>query len=110
MPPPLTVRAAHEAELRGHPHVVTPAANRLADQLLIGERAVGVRRVEQIDPQVQGPVDGRDGLGLVGWPVGIAHAHAAEPHRGDGQPLLAESFLLHVLPPREAVRGVARLS
>jgi hypothetical protein len=49
-------------------HVVTPAANRLADQLLILERAVGVRRVEQIDPQVQGPVDGRDGLGLVGGP------------------------------------------
>src|SRR5262249_49331923 len=37
-----TVRAAHEAELRGHPHCVTPAADRLADQFLVGERAVGV--------------------------------------------------------------------
>ena len=101
-PSPLTVRAAHEAELRGHPHFVTPAADRLADQLLVGERAVGVRRVEKIDPQFQGPVDGRDGLGFVGGPVGIAHTHAAESHRGDGQTLLAESSRLHVLPPREA--------
>ena len=99
---PLTVVSRHEAELRGHPHGVTPAANRLADQLLVGERAVGVRRVEQIDSQFQGPVDRRDGLGFVGGPVGIAHAHAAESHRGDDQTLLAESFLLHVLPPGEA--------
>ena len=98
-PSPLTVRAAHESELRGHPHFVTPAADRLADQLLVGERAVGVRRVEQINPQIQGPVDGRDGLGLVCRPVGIAHTHAAEPHRGDDQTLLAESFLLHGLSP-----------
>ena len=35
-------------------------------------------------------------------PVGIAHTHAAESHRGDGQTLLAESSRLHVLPPREA--------
>ncbi len=102
LPLPLTVRATHEAELRGHPHFVTPAADRLADQLLVGERAVGVRRVEKIDPQFQGPMDGRDGLGFVGGPVGIAHTHAAESHRGDGQTLLAESSRLHVLPPREA--------
>ena len=101
-PSSLTVRAAHEAELRGHPHFVTPAADRLADQLLVGERAVGVRRVEKINPQFQGPVDGRDGLGFVGRPVGIAHTHAAESHRGDDQTLLAESSRLHVLPPREA--------
>src|ERR1700756_3819763 len=29
--PSLTVRAAHETELRGDPHVVPPAANRFAD-------------------------------------------------------------------------------
>src|SRR5208283_5430171 len=79
-----------------------PAADRLADQLLVGERAVGVRCVEKINPQFQGPVDGRDGLGFVGRPVGIAHTHAAESHRGDGQTLLAESSRLHVLAPREA--------
>ena len=99
---PAVIRAAHEAELRGHSHFVTPAADRLADQLLVGERAVGVRRVEKINPQFQGPMDGRDGLGFVGGPVGIAHTHAAESHRGDGQTLLAESSRLHVLPPREA--------
>ena len=103
--PSLTVRAAYEAELRGDPHFVTPAADRLADQLLVFVRAVGVRRVEQIDPQVQGPVDSRDGLGFVGGPVGIAHAHASESHRGDGQPLPAEPFLLHVLSPCEILRN-----
>ena len=97
-PSPLTVRAAHEAELRGHPDFVTPVTDRLADQLLVGERSVGVRRIEQIYPQVQGPVDSRDGFGFVGGPVGITHAHAAESHRGDGQPLLAESFLSHYAP------------
>jgi len=108
--PPFTVRAAHEAELRGHPHFVTPVADRLADQLLVGVRAVGVRRVEQVNPQVQGPVDRRDGLGLVGGPVGIAHAHASESHRGDGQPLIAESFLLHVLSPCELFRNRLRVA
>src|SRR5208282_1001436 len=48
------------------------------------------------------PVDGRDGLGFVRGPVGIAHTHAAESHRGDGQTLLAESSRLHAVPPREA--------
>jgi len=35
-------------------YFVTPVADRRADQLLVGERAVGVRRVEQINPQDQG--------------------------------------------------------
>ena len=47
-----------------------------------------------------GPMDGREGFGLVGGPVGIAHTHAAESHRGDGQTLLAESLRPHVPPPR----------
>src|SRR5579883_31915 len=96
-PSPLTVGAAHEAEFRGHPHFVAPAADCLADQLFVGVRSVGVRRVEQIDPEFQSSVDGCQGLRLVGGPVGIAHTHAAESNRRDGQTLLAESSLLHVL-------------
>src|SRR5262249_61758589 len=106
----LTVRATHEAELRGHPHLVTPATDRLADEFLVGERAVGVRCVEEINPQFQGPVDGRDGLGLVCGPVGIAPAHAAKSHRGDQQTLVAESSLLHVLTPHVAYMLSTRIS
>jgi hypothetical protein len=89
LPRPLTVRSPHEAEFRGHPHFVAPTADRLADQLLIGERSVGVRRVEQIYPQLHGPVDGRNRLGFVRGTVGVTHAHAPESDRRDGQTLLA---------------------
>ena len=39
-------------------------------------------------------MDRRDGLGFVGGPVGVAHAHAAEPQCRDDQALVAERMRL----------------
>jgi hypothetical protein len=55
------------------------AADRPADQFLVGEGAVGVRRVEKGDAGVEGRVDGGDRLGIVVRPVEVRHAHAAQP-------------------------------
>ena len=57
---------------------------RLADQFLVGERAVGLGRVEEGHAAIVGGADQLDHLGLVGGrPVGGAHAHAAEAEGGD---------------------------
>ena len=79
------VLAADVAELGGQHHLIAAIRDRLADQPLVGERPVHVRRVQQRDAQVQGAVDGRRGLGLVRGAVELGHAHAAESEGGDGE-------------------------
>ena len=61
---------------------------------------IHVRRVDEVDPGVEGRAD--DGFGLRGaeLPDGFEHALAAERHRaeaefGDVDPRLAESSILH---------------
>ncbi len=81
---PLAVRAALGAELHADPDVLAvAAAQRLVDQQLVVAHAVEVAGVEQGDAGVEGRVDGRDALGLVGGAVEVRHAHAAEAEGGD---------------------------
>ena len=61
------------------------AVDRSADQFFVGERAVHVGGVEQGDPEIESALDGGERFGLVPLPVELAHAHAAEPLRGDDQ-------------------------
>ena len=63
---PGAVGAALVAELGGQLDLVAAAGDRLADQLLVGERAVHVGGVEEGDAEVERAVDGRDALRLVG--------------------------------------------
>ena len=87
--------AALDAELGRHDRLFAPTFEGLADEFLIGEGAVHVRGVEEVDPEVQGAVDGGDGLGLVAPAVEVGHPHAAEALGGDGQSLGAECALFH---------------
>jgi len=58
----------------------SPAAalKRAADELLVGAGAVHLGRVEERHAELDGPLDRRDRLGLVGGPVELGDAHAAE--------------------------------
>src|SRR3546814_8125134 len=55
----------------------------LADEHLIGVRAVHVGGVEQVEAALQRVVDGGDRFGVVVRTVERAHAHAAEAEGGD---------------------------
>ena len=82
---PAAVARRADAELRGQHDLVAAAGDRAADQLLVGERAVHVGGVEERDAEVEGPLDGPLGLGLVAGAVELAHPHAAQPLGRDGQ-------------------------
>src|SRR3712207_340559 len=64
------------------PYTTLFRSDGLADQLLVVPAAVDVRGVQEGDPEVQRPVDRRDGLGAVGGAVHLAHAHAAQAEGG----------------------------
>jgi hypothetical protein len=92
-PAVLGARPADESELRREHDLVTLARDRAADELLIRERAVGVRRVEQREAELERAVDRRDRLGVIAGAVEFAHAHAAEAERRDLQ--ASEGARLH---------------
>src|SRR6185437_5172986 len=74
-----------DAELRSQLHLVAAARDTAADQYLVVASAVDVGGVDEGDAQVQGAVDGRDGLVPVGGAVPLAHPHAAQALGGHGQ-------------------------
>ncbi len=83
------------AEFGGDEHLVALALERLADQLLVHAVAVGVGRDHQVDAEVDGPVNGREGFLVVGLAVADRHAHAAEPHRRHLRPVFSQLAFLH---------------
>jgi len=78
----LGIRAAHHPELGREHYLVPPAGDRLTHELLVGVRSVHVGRVEEVDAQVERPVDGGDGLDLVRGAVELRHPHAPQAERG----------------------------
>src|SRR5271165_2674314 len=86
-----------EAELRGDDDLVAYWRERLADDLLVGERAVHLSGVEEGDAPVDGGADERDAL-LAGGngQVALAQAHAAVADGRDLQPA-AERSRVHSL-------------
>ena len=54
------------AELRGQHHLVAAALERLADEFLVGVRAVDLGGVDERDAEVERAVDGADRLRVVG--------------------------------------------
>src|SRR5690349_7668317 len=88
------VRSALVAERGGDDDVVAAPRDRGAGELFIVERPVHVGGVEHGDAEVEGAVDGGDGLGVVARPVEVVHPHAAKAECGRGQSL-SEVSLLH---------------
>ena len=89
------VEAVHP-ELRRDDHLAADGRQRLADQLLVRERAIDLRRVEERDAAFDGCAEERDHLLPVGrGPVGEAHPHAAEADRRDLEPLSEPALAEH---------------
>ena len=84
-----------ESELRGEHDLVAAALQGPADELLVGVGAVDLGGVDEGDAEVERPVDGADGLGVVGASAGVGggHAHRAEADPGNLQ--LAELRRAH---------------
>ena len=108
--PGLDARVEVEAELGGDHDLVADRRERLADQLLVRERAVGLGGVEEGDAALDGGADQRDHLLPVRRrAVGEAHAHAAEAEGRDLE-ALSECALLHRRSPFGRRRPVAHLA
>ena len=73
--PPLRVDG--EAELGGENDIVAASLDGAPDQPFVLERAVDLGGVEEVDAELERPVDGCDRLRLIGDAVGPAHTHAA---------------------------------
>jgi hypothetical protein len=72
------------AEPGGQHHLVAAALDRPADEFLIGEGPVDLGRVKEGDAQIERPVNGTDGLGVVRARSGVAeHPHGAQTDAGD---------------------------
>ena len=77
-----------ESELGGDDHLIAVRGERLADQLLVGERAIHLGGVEEGDAAFNGGLEQRSHLLFVfGRAIREreAHAHAAETEGGDFQ-------------------------
>jgi len=73
------------AKLGRHHDLVATASDGPAEEFLVGVRPVDLGGVEEGDAQLQCPVDGADGLGVVaaGAGVGGGHPHGAKADAGD---------------------------
>ena len=83
------------AELRCQHHLVAAVLDGLSDELLVDEGSVDLGRVEQRHAEIEGAVDGPDGLGVIlpGAGEGGGHAHGAEPDAADVQG--SQAYVLH---------------
>ena len=75
------------AEFGGQDDLVAAAPDGPADEFLVGERPVALGGIDKGDPELQRPVDGADGLGVIGARAGIGgrHPHGAQTDAGDIQ-------------------------
>ena len=76
---------------------VAVVSDRPADEVLVRERPVHVRGVEEGDPELERAVDRRDRLAFIGGAVELGHPHAAQSERGHVEPLRAQPARLHGL-------------
>src|SRR5256886_334844 len=101
--PEAAVGTAHVPELRRQDHLRAPARDGAAHELLVGERAVHVRRVQERDPQVERPLNRGDRLGVVATAVKLRHPHASQAEGRHLEALPAKRALLHVTTPSRSM-------
>src|ERR1044072_4262477 len=90
-----------EAELGRDHDSVAPASERAGQQLLVGVGTIRFGRIEERHAQLDGAVNGGDGLAVVaflGRAIGEAHPHAAEPDRRHLQTAASQLGFLHGFP------------
>ncbi len=77
-------RAVGPARELGRDHVLVAAAfDRASDKLLVGQRPVELGGVDEVDPELERPLDRADRLALVGGSVEGRHSHATESESGN---------------------------
>ena len=91
----LTEPATIVLATNGDDRAVALSLQRAAEQHLVRERAVDLGGVEEGHAELERPMDGGDGLAVVEAAVGLAHPHATEPERGDGETFGAQDACLH---------------
>jgi len=80
-----------------NPNLVAERSQRLAHQLLVGERAVDLGGVEEVDPTFKSRPDKRDSLLLVDrGTVAVAQSHAAQSDGRNLESAVSKRALLHV--------------
>src|SRR5262249_46248172 len=95
-PPHAGGRIALEAELGREYHPTVERLQRFANELLVGEWAVDLRRVEERHTAFDRRANERDHLlPIRRRPVAEAHAHTAEPEGGDFEPLSQRTLWDH---------------
>jgi hypothetical protein len=83
------------AELGGEHDVVPAALDGAADQFLVGVGAVDLGGVDEVDAQLQGAVDGADGLVVVGSGPGVGGGHAHRSQADPGNVQVTQFDVLH---------------
>src|SRR5215216_7515082 len=73
-----SVLASRVAELGGEGYLLAPVSNGLANELLVGERAVHVGRVDEGHTQFYRAVDGGYRLVFIARAVELTHSHASK--------------------------------
>ena len=92
----LAVGVELEPELGGDDHLLADGSESFAHELLVCERAVDLRGVEERDAALDGRAQQRDHLlPVCRRAVAEAHRHAAEPDGRDFQVVVSEPSLLH---------------
>jgi hypothetical protein len=87
-----------EAELGGDHDLITEWGEGFADELLVGERTVSFRGIEEGDATLDGRLNKSDPLLLVGSrTVAKAQSHAAQPDGRDFQVTVSKLALLYCL-------------
>ena len=90
------LRKVH-TEFRRHDGLVPASPECPTEEFLVGIRAIGLRSVEEVDTEINCPVDRGDRLCLVRFAVQVAHSHTAESNGRDFQVVVSKFALLHFL-------------
>ena len=71
-----TIRITFVAKLGSEYYFAPAILDRTTDQLLIGEWAVHISGIKEVDAEIECVVERGDGLGFVAIAVEVVHAHA----------------------------------
>src|ERR1700693_1328687 len=86
-----------KSELGGDHDRVAATFQGPSEQLLILEGAIDLGGIVERGAELDRALNGRQRLGVVGCAIGMTHAHAAKPQRGDAETLAAQLACLHAL-------------